>query len=85
MNICFVYRRSFGEHYCFGTFEYAVKKSKCTDNKFSLSFYTHAREAESTHSECEQHMEIVNISAEGRESDWCARKILLFTVSVGNC
>ena len=40
------------------------KKLKCTDI-FSPSFYTHECEAECTHSECKQHMEIVNTSAEG--------------------
>ena len=52
-----------------------VKKSKCIDNIFSPSFYTHGPEAESTHSECKQHMEIVNISAEGSESMKHRRKI----------
>ena len=49
-------------------FKFEVKKSKCTDNIFSPTFYTHGREAEITHSECKQHKEIVDISAEGSES-----------------
>ena len=35
---------------------------------FHHFFYTLGREAESTYSECEQHTEIVHISAEGSES-----------------
>ena len=46
------------------TFEFAVKKSKCTSDIFLPFFYMHEHEAEST----QQHIEIVNISAEGSES-----------------
>ena len=48
-------------------FEFALKIVVCRRHIFTI-FYTLGREAESTHSECKQQMEIVPISAGVSES-----------------
>ena len=51
--------------------EFVLKKNVLCRRHIFTIFYTLGREAESTHSEHKQHMEIVHILAEGSESrDW---------------